>query len=86
MIRRFLDIVTALPAIILLAPTFLILFVIIKIKGTGPALTSALRIGRHEKMIRLFRFNLAALARPTDEEYTGKDKFAAATGFARFLF
>ena len=86
MIRRIFDIAIALLASILMLVPFLMLYIAIKIKGKGRALTFAARIGRREKPIRLYRFDLDALQAAAEEPTSGSNNGKPVEpGLVRFL-
>jgi lipopolysaccharide/colanic/teichoic acid biosynthesis glycosyltransferase len=56
MIKRSFDIVTSLAGLTLLSPLLLVIAVIVKMSSSGPIFYCALRIGRHEKKFKLYKF------------------------------
>lgn len=55
-IKRFMDIMLSLSAIILLSPLLLILAVLIKITSQGPAVFKQKRVGLNEKVFYMYKF------------------------------
>lgn len=55
-IKRFLDIVLSLLALILLSPIILILFILVRIKLGKPAIFKQERPGKNEKIFTLYKF------------------------------
>ena len=55
-IKRFLDIVLSLIAIIVLSPVFLIVAIVVRIQMGSPVLFSQDRIGKDEKVFKLYKF------------------------------
>lgn len=65
-IKRFLDIVISLTAIILLSPIYLILWILVRVKLGKPAIFTQQRPGKDEKIFKLYKFRSMTDAR--DEE------------------
>lgn len=55
-IKRFLDIVLSLIAIIVLSPVYLIVAIVVRIQMGSPVLFSQDRIGKDEKVFKLYKF------------------------------
>ena len=55
-IKRLLDIVLSLIAIILLCPLYIIIAIIVRIQMGSPILFSQDRIGKNEKIFKLYKF------------------------------
>ena len=55
-IKRFLDIVLSLIAIIVLSPVYLIVAIVVRIQMGSPILFSQDRIGKDEKVFKLYKF------------------------------
>ena len=55
-IKRLLDIVLSLIAIILLSPLYIIIAIIVRIQMGSPILFSQDRIGKNEKIFKLYKF------------------------------
>ncbi len=55
-IKRFLDIVLSLIAIIMLSPLYLIICIVVRIQMGSPVLFSQDRIGKDEKIFKLYKF------------------------------
>ena len=54
--KRMLDVVLALIAIVLLSPAFLIIAILAAISSPGPALFNQVRVGRHGREFRMWKF------------------------------
>ena len=55
-IKRLLDIVLSLIAIIVLSPVYLIVAIVVRIQMGSPVLFSQDRIGKDEKVFKLYKF------------------------------
>ena len=55
-IKRFMDVILATIALVVLSPIFLIIAIAIKIESTGPVLFKHARIGKNGKIIKLYKF------------------------------
>ena len=55
-IKRFLDIILSLIAIIILSPLYLIIYIVVRIQMGKPVLFSQDRIGKDEKIFKLYKF------------------------------
>ena len=64
-IKRFLDIVLSGIAIIVLSPLYLIISIIVRIQMGSPILFSQDRIGKDEKIFKLYKFR--SMTNETDE-------------------
>ena len=64
-IKRFLDIVLSLIAIIVLSPVYLIVAIVVRIQMGSPVLFSQDRIGKDEKVFKLYKFR--SMTNETDE-------------------
>ena len=56
LVRRVLSAIAAAVLLILLLPVFLVVAIIIKLDSSGPALYSQVRVGQHNKLIRIYKF------------------------------
>ena len=54
--KRCLDLALALPGVIALAPLFALMMIFIKLDSRGPAFFRQVRIGRHGRTFRIFKF------------------------------
>ncbi len=54
--KRCFDLALALPGVIALAPLFALLMVFIKLDSRGPSLFRQVRVGRHGRTFRIFKF------------------------------
>ena len=64
-IKRLLDIVLSLIAIIILSPVYLIVAIVVRIQMGSPVLFSQDRIGKDEKVFKLYKFR--SMTNETDE-------------------
>ena len=71
-IKRFLDILIALTALIVLAVPMLIVAVIVKLESKGPAIFKQERLGRDGKVFKLLKFRSMCL----DAEHTGSGVYS----------
>ena len=67
-IKRLLDVVLSLIALILLSPVFLVLFVLVRVKLGTPVIFHQERPGYHEKIFRLCKFRTMTDKRSDDGE------------------
>ncbi len=65
-VKRFLDIWLSLTAIIVLLPIYLIIAIIVRIQMGGPVLFSQDRIGKDEKIFKLYKFRSMTNAKDKD--------------------
>lgn len=65
-IKRFLDIVLSLVAIIVLSPLFLFLVAAIKLESKGPAIFKQKRIGKGKSQFNIFKFRTMRIDTPKD--------------------
>ena len=65
-IKRLLDIVLSLIAIIVLSPVYLIVAIVVRIQMGSPVLFSQDRIGKDEKVFKLYKFR--SMTNETDEK------------------
>jgi sugar transferase (PEP-CTERM system associated) len=85
-IRRVLSAIVAAVMLVLLLPVFLVVAVIIKLDSSGPVLYSQIRVGHHNKPIRIYKFR----SMRNDAESNGDAVWAVEndpriTRFGRFL-
>lgn len=66
MVKRLLDIVVAGLGLLLLAPLFLLVGVLIKLDSPGPVFFRQERVGRHGRPFRIFKFRTMTVARGVD--------------------
>ena len=64
-IKRFLDFILSLVAIIILSPVYLILAILVKIKLGSPVIFSQERPGKDEKIFKMYKFR--SMTNKTDE-------------------
>lgn len=62
-LKRFLDIILSLIAIIILSPIYLIIAIIVRVQMGSPILFSQDRIGKDEKVFKLYKFRSMTNAR-----------------------
>lgn len=65
--KRLFDIVLSLTLLILLSPLLLVTAIAIRLEDGGPALFRQLRVGRDEKLFRIFKFRSMPVDTPTVE-------------------
>lgn len=65
-IKRLIDIVLSLIAIIVLAPIFLILIIAIKLESKGPVLFKQKRVGLNKKYFNILKFRTMRIDTPKD--------------------
>ena len=58
MIKRFIDIIIAVIGFIFLLPLFIFVYCLLKLDNKGSAIRKDIRIGKHQKLIRLYRFQV----------------------------
>jgi exopolysaccharide biosynthesis polyprenyl glycosylphosphotransferase len=55
-IKRLFDIAIAVPALIVLSPALIVIAILVRVDSPGPALFSQLRIGKSNRLFRMFKF------------------------------
>jgi lipopolysaccharide/colanic/teichoic acid biosynthesis glycosyltransferase len=55
-IKRLFDIAIAVPALIVLSPALIVIAILVRLDSPGPALFSQLRIGKSNRLFRMFKF------------------------------
>ncbi|ABX43856.1 sugar transferase [Lachnoclostridium phytofermentans] len=65
-IKRLMDSIISLIALILLSPLFLILIIAIKIDSRGPVLFKQKRVGRHKSYFNILKFRTMRIDTPKD--------------------
>lgn len=65
-LKRLIDFVISLIALILLSPLFLILIIAIKIDSKGPVLFKQKRVGRHKSYFNILKFRTMRIDTPKD--------------------
>ncbi len=65
-IKRILDFIAALLAIVLLTPFFVILIIAVKIDSPGPVLFKQKRVGIHKKHFNILKFRTMKIETPKD--------------------
>ena len=66
MIKRTVDVLAALLGLLLLAPLFALLALVIKFDSPGPVFYRQERVGRHGRLFRIFKFRTMATAQRAD--------------------
>lgn len=79
-IKRMLDIILSLLAIIFLSPLFIIIAVIVRITMGSPILFSQERIGKDERIFRLYKFRSMTNATDKDGKLLPEQKRLTKTG------
>lgn len=82
-IKRFLDIVLSLLALIVLSPLFLVLIVVTAIKMKGNPFFTQERPGWHEKIFKLYKFRTMTCERDENGDLLPDEK--RLTSYGRFL-
>ena len=68
-VKRFMDIVLALIAIIVLSPIYLIIAIVVRIQMGSPVLFSQDRIGKDETVFKLYKFRSMTNAKDKDGNF-----------------
>ena len=66
-VKRLLDIILSGIAIVVLSPIYLIISIVVKIQMGSPILFSQDRIGKDEKIFKLYKFR--SMTKETDEKW-----------------
>lgn len=85
-IKRFVDIVSSLVAIIVFSPIMLIAAIVIKAQDDGPVIFVQERVGLHNKTFKMYKFRTMVEQKPEEEEkeWTTKNDVRV-TKFGKFL-
>lgn len=85
-IKRFVDIVSSLVAIIVFSPIMLIAAIVIKAQDDGPVIFVQERVGLHNKTFKMYKFRTMVAQKPEEEEkeWTTKNDVRV-TKFGKFL-
>ncbi len=85
-IKRAVDIVGSLVAIIIFSPIMIISAIVIKSKGDGPVFFVQERVGLHNKPFKMYKFRTMVEQKPEEEEkeWTTKND-PRVTGYGKFL-
>ncbi|MCR5847351.1 MAG: undecaprenyl-phosphate glucose phosphotransferase [Lachnospiraceae bacterium] len=85
-IKRAVDIIGSLVAIILFSPIMILSVIVIKCHKDGPVLFVQERVGLHNKTFKMYKFRTMVEQKPEEEEkeWTTKDD-PRVTGFGKFL-
>lgn len=84
-IKRSIEILATAALIILIAPTFILITIIIKIESPGPSMVKAKRKGKYGKEIYIYKFRVFKKIMPENESnFPLKDDFRY-TNFGKFL-
>lgn len=65
-IKRWLDVLFSLTALIALSPLFLVIAVLVKISGKGPVIFSQKRVGKGKKYFQIYKFRTMRSDTPHD--------------------
>lgn len=85
-LKRFIDIVGALIAIIVFSPAMLVSAIVIKCQGDGPVIFVQERVGLHNKVFKMYKFRTMVEQKPEEEEKEWtKRNDSRVTGFGKFL-
>ena len=85
-IKRAVDIVGSLVALIIFSPIMIISAIVIKSKGDGPVFFVQERVGLHNKPFKMYKFRTMVEQKPEEEEkeWTTKND-SRVTGYGKFL-
>jgi exopolysaccharide biosynthesis polyprenyl glycosylphosphotransferase len=85
-LKRAVDIIGSLVAIILFSPIMLLSVIVIKSRKDGPVLFVQERVGLHNKVFKMYKFRTMIEQKPEEEEkeWTTKND-PRVTGFGKFL-
>lgn len=85
-VKRAVDIVGSLVALIIFSPIMLISAIVIKCSGDGPVIFKQERVGLHNKTFKMYKFRTMEVQKPQDESkaWTVKND-PRVTKFGRFL-
>lgn len=85
-LKRLIDIVGAIVAIIVFSPIMLISAVVIKSRHDGPVIFVQERVGLHNKVFKMYKFRTMVEQKPEEEEKEWtKRNDSRVTGFGKFL-
>ncbi len=82
-VKRLFDFILALVAVIILCPVFLIVAVLVRIQMGSPVLFSQERVGKDEKIFRLYKFR--SMTNAKDEQGNLLDEKERITKFGSFI-
>lgn len=83
-LKRIFDIIVSLVAIVLLSPLFIGITVFLKAQGDGPIIFKQERLGRDEKIFKIFKFRSMTLSAP-NLAAKDIDEKTYVTPFGKFL-
>ena len=85
-VKRIVDVIGSLFALIIFSPVMLISAIVIKCSGGGPVIFKQERVGLHNKTFKMYKFRTMAVQKPQEESkaWTVKDD-PRVTKFGRFL-
>lgn len=85
-LKRFLDFITALFALVVLSPVFIIVAVIIKLTSKGPVIFKQKRIGKDGKVFEIYKFRsmVVGAEKQGSGVYSGKGD-ARVTGIGKII-
>ncbi len=86
MVKRAMDIVGALIALVVASPVMLVVSILIKLTSRGPLIYKQERVGLHNKTFRMYKFRSMEMQSPEKEKkaWTVKDD-PRVTGIGRFM-
>ena len=86
MVKRTMDVVGALIALVLASPVMLVVSILIKLTSRGPLIYKQERVGLHNKTFRMYKFRSMEMQSPEKEKkaWTVKDD-PRVTGIGRFM-
>lgn len=85
-IKRWIDILLSLSALILLSPLLIILCGVVKISSTGPIIFKQIRMGKKEHQFQLYKFRTMKMNTPTScPTHLLENPDQWLTGIGRFL-
>lgn len=86
MVKRIIDLVGAVAAIILFSPVMLFAVVLIKLTSPGPLIYKQERVGLHNKSFYMYKFRSMEVQKETEErECWTKKNDPRVTGFGKFM-
>jgi len=83
--RRLFDLLISLWLLILFSPVFFVLAIIIKLHSRGPVFFTQMRIGRNNKLFKIYKFRTMAVGTPNVSTEELKDPKSYITPFGRIL-
>ncbi len=85
-VKRLVDIIGAVAALIIAAIPMLLVTMIIKITSPGPVIFSQIRIGKHNKKFKMYKFRSMEIQKETEEKKAWTTKHdPRVTGIGKFI-